>query len=315
VKKASNPRVRGGSSSATAGPKVLEKTLRVLDLFTVERPSWSVTEIARELEMPTPTTHRIVRALEARSYLAKVDSRYRLGFAAIDLGRRATASTDLRERLGGLLRDLARTTGETALLTVYDESRHGSLCVDRIETTHSLRLTIEIGRVTPIHAGASAKALLAYLEEPAIEEVLSHELEQLGPGTETDPQRLREELEAIRVRGWASSYEENNVGAWGLAAPIILAGRVVASIGFAAPTARHSESEVRSLALLVCDAAREAERRLDSAGAPGIGRSAPGTEAEAGELIDELQPRRDRGGGETKLSRGRASARRASRRA
>jgi DNA-binding IclR family transcriptional regulator len=248
------------------GPKVLEKTLRVLDLFTVESPSWSATEVARELEMPTATAHRIVRALEARSYLAKVDSRYRLGFAAIDLGRRATASMDLRARLGGVLRELARTTAETALLTVYDESRHGSLCVDRIETTHSLRLTIEIGRVTPIHAGASAKALLAFLEQPIVDEILSRDLEALAPGTVTDAKVLRGQLDEIRERGWASSYEENNVGAWGLAAPIIVGERVVASIGFAAPTARHSDAAVRSLAKLVCDAARESEARLDAAG-------------------------------------------------
>jgi DNA-binding IclR family transcriptional regulator len=249
--------------AAVAGPKVLEKTLRVLDLFTLDRPSWSVTEIARELGMPTATAHRIVRALEGRSYLGRAGPRYRLGFAAIDLGRRAMASVDLRSRLTDVLRELARTTGETVLLTVYDESRHGSLCVDRIETTHSLRLTIDIGRVTPIHAGASAKALLAFLEEPIIDEVLAHDLQRLAPGTVTDRERLRHELDDIRARGWASSYEENNVGAWGLAAPIMVGDRVVASVGFAAPTARHSESAVRSLAKLVCEAAREAEGRLD----------------------------------------------------
>ncbi|MCD6016488.1 MAG: transcriptional regulator, IclR family [Solirubrobacterales bacterium] len=263
----------GSGESPAAGPKVLEKTLRVLDLFTIEHPSWSATEVARELEMPTATAHRIVRALEARSYLAKVDTRYRLGFAAIDLGRRATASMDLRARLGSVLRELARTTAETALLTVYDESHHGSLCVDRIETTHSLRLTIEIGRVTPIHAGASAKALLAFLEEPVIEEVLAHDLEPLAPGTVTDPELLRKQLEEIRVRGWASSYEENNVGAWGLAAPILVGGAVVASIGFAAPAARHSDSTVRSLAKLVREAARESEARLDSANMAGGART------------------------------------------
>lgn len=263
--KADGSRAAGGSTATVAGtgPKVLEKTLRVLDLFTVERPSWSVTEVARELEMPTATAHRILRALEGRAYLAKVGSRYRLGFAAIDLGRRATASVDLRSRLRTVLRTLANSTGETALLTVYDENRHGSLCVDRIETTHSLRLTIEIGRVTPIHAGASAKALLAFLDPAVIEEVLSQRLEQLGPGTIGDPDVLREQLEEIRRRGWASSYEENNVGAWGIAAPIIVGGRLVASIGFAAPIARHSDPEVRSLARLVREAAREAERRLD----------------------------------------------------
>jgi len=245
-----------------AGPKVLEKTLRVLDLFTIERPTWSVTEVARELGMPTATAHRILRALEGRAYLAKAGSRYRLGFAAIDLGRRATASVDLRSRLRSVLRTLAGSTGETALLTVYDENHHGSLCVDRIETTHSLRLTIEIGRVTPIHAGASAKALLAFLDPSVIEDVLSQPLEGLGPGTITDANALREQLAEIRRRGWASSYEENNVGAWGIAAPIMVGGRLIASIGFAAPIARHSESEVRSLARLVREAAREAEMQL-----------------------------------------------------
>jgi DNA-binding IclR family transcriptional regulator len=264
VKEARSSAADGAKRARTpTGPKVLEKTLRVLDLFTIEHPSWSVTEAARELEMPTATAHRILRALEGRAYLAKVGSRYRLGFAAIDLGRRATASVDLRPRLRSPLRALANATRETALLTVYDENRHGSLCVDRIETTHSLRLTIDIGRVTPIHAGASAKALLAFLDPSAIEEVLSHRLEGLGPGTITDPDVLREQLEEIRDRGWASSYEENNVGAWGIAAPIIVGGRLVASIGFAAPIARHSDSEIRSLVRLIREAARDAERLLD----------------------------------------------------
>jgi DNA-binding IclR family transcriptional regulator len=248
-----------------SGPKVLEKTLRVLDLFTVERQAWSVAEIARELGMPNATTHRIVRALEGRSYLVKDGSRYRLGFAAIDLGRRATASVDMRARLRGVLRELARASGETALLTVYEENRHGSLCVDRIETTHSLRLSIEIGRVTPIHAGASAKAILAYLDESIVDEVLEQRLERLAPGTRTSARELRRDLREIRARGWAESYEENNAGAWGLAAPILVGERVVASIGIAAPTARHSDSVVRKFARVVCAAARESKARLETA--------------------------------------------------
>jgi DNA-binding IclR family transcriptional regulator len=87
-------------------------------------------------------------------------------------------------------------------------------------------------------------------------------LERLAPGTVTDPKELYSQLAQIRKRGWASSYEENNVGAWGLAAPILSDGGVVASIGFAAPTARYSESAVRSLAKTVLDAARESERSL-----------------------------------------------------
>ena len=247
---------------APPGPKVLEKTLRVLDLFTVERPSWSVSEIARELEMPTATAHRIIRALEQRSYLTRIDSRFRLGFAAVDLGRRAMASVDLRSRLGAVLRDLGRATGETVLLTVYDETRHGSLCIDRIEATHDLRLTIQIGRVTPIHAGASAKALLAFLDEALVADVFAQPMESFAPGTITDPEELRKELAKIRRRGWASSYEENNMGAWGLAAPILVNGLAIASVGLAAPTARWSKAAMRDLAKLVIASARDAEAQL-----------------------------------------------------
>lgn len=255
-------RSAGRAAGSTPGPKVLEKALRVLDLFTVEHPSWSVSEIARELGLPTATAHRIVRALESRSYLARIDARYRLGLAAVDLGRRAMASVDLRARVAPVLRELGRATGETVLLNVYDEAHHGSLCIDRIEATHDLRLTIQIGRVTPIHAGASAKALLAFLGEAAIADVLGHPLERLASGTITDPAEMRKELAAIRRRGWASSYEENNVGAWGLAAPILVNGMPVASVGLAAPTARWSKATVRDLAKLVLVAARNAEAQL-----------------------------------------------------
>ena len=255
-------RASSATANGPAGPKVLEKTLRVLDLFTADRPSWSVSDVARELEMPTATAHRIIRALEARSYLTKIDSRYRLGFAAVDLGRRAMASVDLRSRLASVLRSLSRATGETVLLTVYDETRNGSLCIDRIEATHDLRLTIQIGRVTPIHAGASAKALLAFLEEPIVADVLSQPMEGLAAGTITGPSALRKELAQIRRRGWASSYEENNTGAWGLAAPILVNGLAVASVGLAAPTARWSKAAVRDLAKLVVAAARDAEAQL-----------------------------------------------------
>jgi DNA-binding IclR family transcriptional regulator len=247
---------------STTGPKVLEKALRVLDLFTVESPTWTVTEVSRELDLPTATAHRILRALEGRSYLMRSNAGYGLGLAAVDLGQRARASIDLRWQLRPVLRDLARATRETALLTVRDERTQGSLCIDRIETTQSLRLSIEIGRVTPIHAGASAKAILAFLDDTLIDEVLAKPLEGLAPGTITDPKKLRSQLAQIRKRGWATSYEENNEGAWGMAAPVLIRGRVIASLGVAAPTARYSKATEQDMAKVVLGAAREAEAAL-----------------------------------------------------
>lgn len=253
------------NTSVPPGPKVLGKALRILDLFTVERPSWSISEVARELDMPTATTHRIIRALESRSYLTRIDSRFQLGLAAVDLGRRAMASVDIRSRMAPVLRQLTRDTGETTLLNIYDETHQGSLCVDRVETTRDLRLSIQIGRITPIHAGASAKALLAFLDDAVVTEMLSESLDKPAPRAVTEPDELHEEIERIRRRGWAFSYEENNRGAWGLAAPIRVNGWLVASIGVAAPTVRYSKSTVRDLVLVVLAAARDGEARLGAA--------------------------------------------------
>jgi DNA-binding IclR family transcriptional regulator len=191
------------SAPRSGGLKVRDKTLRVLDLFVAERPEWSATEIARELDLPIATAHRILRSLESHTFLMRSGNNYRLGLAAVDLGRRAVASMDLRWALRPTLQRLARETGETVLLSVHDEARHGALCVDRIEASHPVRLSIDIGRVTPLHAGAASKALLAFLDRDEIEYVLRGPLPRLAPGTIVDRRRLRAELERIREHGYA----------------------------------------------------------------------------------------------------------------
>ena len=254
-----------GRPSSPNAPKVLEKALRVLDLFVPARPVWGASEIARELSIPVPTAHRIIRSLESHGYLARSDTRWQLGVAAVDLGRRASASIDLRWTLRPALHQLLSESGETVLLAVYDEGRRGVLCIDRFEAAHSLRLSIDIGRLTPLHAGAASKALLAFLPEPLIEETLRSPLERFAPGTICDPDELRAEITRIQSSGWAFSREENNVGAWGMSAPVFAPGKQpMASIGIAAPIARYSPGSRRGLAAVVTSAARMAETLLDA---------------------------------------------------
>lgn len=244
--------------------KVVEKTLRVLELFTPERSEWTVTEISRDLGLPLATTHRILGTLVENGYLMRAEqARYRLGLAAIDLGRRAAASVDLRSALHPILRKLAAETGESVLLSTHDEARRGALTIDRVETSHTLRLSLEIGRVTSLHAGASSKAMLAHLEPAVRDEILAEPLAPLTPKTITDPARLRREMTAIRARGWAFSSEENDLGAWGISAPILVDDRLVAVLGVAAPTARYSSETRDRFARMVVDCAREAAAALD----------------------------------------------------
>jgi DNA-binding IclR family transcriptional regulator len=240
--------------------QVLERTFSILELFTEEHPEWSTTEVARELSLPIPTVHRILSALKRRNYLSQhgETKRFRLGVAALQLGDRARAVVDLRAVALPILRRLSEETGETALLTVLTPGRDRGVCLERVETSQPLRLSVQPGRQLPLHAGASQKALLAFMAERDVQRVVSEPLELLCRATITDPQGLRDELMRIRERGWASSYEETNLGVWGVAVPV-LADRdaVTCAIGIAGPDARLATTRIREDVRLVHTAASE----------------------------------------------------------
>ncbi|HEY6311018.1 MAG TPA: helix-turn-helix domain-containing protein, partial [Streptosporangiaceae bacterium] len=117
--------------------QVLERTFGILEVFTESRPEWSTTQVARELDLPVPTAHRILAALKRLGYVSQDEQtrRFRLGVAALSLGDRARTLADLRPAAIGPLRELSGATGETALLTVLSPGRDRSVCLERVETS------------------------------------------------------------------------------------------------------------------------------------------------------------------------------------
>jgi IclR family transcriptional regulator, acetate operon repressor len=143
------------------------------------------------------------------------------------------------------LRRLSRELGETALLTGISSDRAGSICLERVESLHPLRLSVEPGRLLPLHAGASQKALLAFMPHDEAEVAIAGRLDRLCSSTLTDKRKLRQDLDLIRRRGFASSLEETNAGVWGVAVPVLSSSDVVCAVGIAGPSARLSDDLFR----------------------------------------------------------------------
>jgi DNA-binding IclR family transcriptional regulator len=243
---------------------VVERAFAILEAFTEKHNQWSMSDLARWLEMPVPTVHRILGVLDRLGYVARDEDtkRYRLGGAALRMGDRGRAMSSLRSIAIQPLQQLASTSGETALLTVLSPGRDQSVCAERVETSQVLRLSVEPGRLLPLHCGASQKALLAFMPEREIEQLLSRPLERLCTSTITDPRLLERELEAIRQRGWAFSNEETNVGVWGIAIPVISETEVICAMGIAGPNQRLTDKVVRSSIKKVHEAALTLARSL-----------------------------------------------------
>jgi DNA-binding IclR family transcriptional regulator len=208
-----------------------------------------------------------VNALVSQGFLMRdVYGRgYQLGYQMLRWGMVAQSGLDLRTEAQPILRTLVRSVDETALLTVRDGLR--GLYLDIIESSQPMRLAMQVGQILRLHAGASSKVLLAFLPEAELEHILhSLELTKLAPNTITDPAKLTAELAAVRQRGFATSFEETDPGAMGIAAPVYdRNGQTVAGIGLAAPLSRISPERVPELAPIVVDASRQLSERL---GAP-----------------------------------------------
>ncbi len=258
------------ATEARPGFQVLERTFRILEVFTESRSEWSASDISRALGLPVPTVHRILCALKRLGYVTQHDEtrRFRLGVAALDLGLRARAVVDLRPVAIGPLRRLANATGETVLLTVLSPERDRSVCIERLDGQRPLRLSIQPGRPHPLHAGASQKALLAFMPGAEAEKLIAQPMQRFCCATITDPATLRREVAAISARGWASSHEETNVGVWDLAVPVLSDTDVVCAVGVAGPSARLSVNSVRRNVALLHAAATEIGRALGLTASP-----------------------------------------------
>jgi IclR family KDG regulon transcriptional repressor len=212
------------------------------------------------------TAHRLVNGLKKHSLLAQdpETKKYRLGLAAVGLGYRALATFDIEPTLRPLMHKLREETGETILLTTPNDTRDRSVCIARVDGQYDLRIHLPLGRQVPLHAGASAEALLAYFPADEVDELIRRVgLPKVASRTITDPEALRERLALIRSQGYAVTKEETNDGSWGVAAPIMDSReQPVAALGVSAPLSRYSPAIERRYVELLLDTVQDAAALL-----------------------------------------------------
>jgi IclR family transcriptional regulator, acetate operon repressor len=254
---------QGGESSSG-----IERALDVLRCFDrAGQETLGVTEIADEVGLSKAVVHRTLSAFRSRGFLDMEESthRYRLGPEILKLGLRYLDRIDVRSLARQTLADLVAATDETATLSV----RVGwtRVYIDQVTPNRDVKMVVQLGEQFPLHAGASSKALLAFLPEPEQEEYLAHRsLSAVTSHTITDPDQLRKELDAIRAAGFAMSFSERDASAGSVAAPVFGHEAVpVGVISVSGPVERF-RAEARSASQALLAAARDLSRRLGDRG-------------------------------------------------
>lgn len=243
------------------------KAGQVLNLFSVERPEWGVSEAAQELGFPKSSTSGLMSALAEQGLLQRTgERRYKLGWQIMAMSRVLLETTEFRSEARRAMERLVSLFGETVHLAALERGQ--VIYVDKLQGTRAVLVAVTVvGGKFPAHATGVGKAILAHRPWAEVVEVLEREgMPALTTNTITTLEGFREEMERVRRRGYAYDIEEAVPELCCVAAPIrTYTGEVVASMSLSVPAYRFSASEEKYRTVL-CEKAREVSRNLGYAG-------------------------------------------------
>jgi IclR family transcriptional regulator, KDG regulon repressor len=247
-----------GHETDNGTSKSLQKALRILVYMGEQAPEAGVTQLASELGLTKATVHRLLNAMERFELIERnADTeRYRLGLKLHQLGTKAVESRTLRSEAHRLLLEMSRRSRESVSLAV--PSAGGVVCLDRMDSPHTIiTVCTPVGTMFPAHCTAAGKAILAYLTDLQLHEIIKrHGQREYTPFTITRLSDLKENLRLIRQRGYSVDHQELERGLSGVAAPVLSAHeRVIAAVGIAGPTLRFRGKELAQKVSLVTEIA------------------------------------------------------------
>jgi DNA-binding IclR family transcriptional regulator len=237
----------------------IDRAARLLFLLAeAGREGLELRQLVTATELKTSTAHSLLSALVTHRLAERVPGqrKYRLGSAFFELHRRYLTQFDLAPLAARPARELWERTAETVFVSVLGNDARR---VDLITLVGPQTLSVNSmrggsGDATKqgrfgLHASAAGKVFLAGMNRAGVEDLLrSHELTPLTANTITSLEDVLDELDRVRARGFATNFEESDVGVCGIAAPLLdAAGVTVASLCIGYPAGRHSDNYMAAL--------------------------------------------------------------------
>ncbi|MEY2192028.1 IclR family transcriptional regulator [Neobacillus sp. BF23-41] len=210
-------------------------------LFFRKHEVCSLGEMAERLDLKKSYLSKLLDALKDKGFIAQDSDtgKYKLGLSCLELATAFENRLDIRKIAHPYLVELSSTTKELVHLGVMDSNV--VVLLERIMNQESgLRLQFHLSLTSPPHSTGLGKVLLAYSDQTLVENYLSTaKLEPSSPHTTVDPNKIREELEQIRLKGYYLSYETFESGVSCVAAPVFSRqGKIIAAISICGPTVR-----------------------------------------------------------------------------
>lgn len=229
--------------------QVIDRMMHLLDALAKKSEPVTLKELSQVTKLHPSTAHRILNDLvHARMVDRTEPGSYQLGMRLLELGNLVKARLNVRDAAAGPMRELHRLTGETVNLSV----RQGDeiVYVERTVSERSgMQVVRAIGGRAPLHLTSTGKLFLAADDVRAVRSYsMRTGLAGHTPNSITNVQKLEQELNDVRAKGYARDNEELEMGVRCIAAGIYDDTKsLVAGLSISAPADRANDGWIQAL--------------------------------------------------------------------
>lgn len=245
--------------------KTVQKAFKILEILGEMQPV-QASELVKQLKMTRSNVHRLLSTLHEIGYIEKSDdSRFGLSFKIFMLASTIPRKNQLSDIAHPYMVRLAEISQENVNLAIMYEEK--VLYIDKIESSHYLKLDQPIGRTDPLHCTALGKVLLSGLTDRERETILkSANLIRYTKNTITDPELLASVIQDVRKMGYAVDLEELSNGIHCIGAPIRdHRNKVISAISISAPAIRLTRQKIKELKTPLIETSTEISKKMGCA--------------------------------------------------
>lgn len=229
------------------GIQAVGRAFRILEMLALSERGMSLSDIARTLDVNKQIAFRLLETIEAAGYVYKYPhtDHFTLSYRIANIGHRKLVQEEVLEQANSVIRDLADDSGELVRLAVAEHDRL-MWVLAAIGKQWMLNINPNYAPKITLHSTAAGKAWLATMSSDKVADLVgSYPLTRRTPNTIVDRDAFHKELRVTHERGWASSFEESEIGIGAIAAALMVHrfdGRIecVGTLSLSAPSQRMS---------------------------------------------------------------------------
>ncbi len=243
---------------------LVDKAFTVIKLLSEAPDGMALAEVAELSEMPKSAAHRLLGELIRLQLVrqAGAGGSYFLSMGLLSIAFQHLARIGVVDPSMPILEKLAKSTGELVRLGIVDSDRQ--VWVAKAQGAKSgLIYDPQMGDVAHLSCMASGHAWLAYIDQNAAMKLVGAQglylPDKFGPNAPQTYQQLLDQLEKVRLLGYAIVIDSSAPGMSAVAAPIFhpIYRSVVGTVSVGGPTSRLDEDKLHKIAPDVVAASAE----------------------------------------------------------